>query len=480
MQVIFYNFNKRINSTARPPQTGRAYDCIIKDGSSQLSPTISLVWPSGTAPVFNYAYIAQFGARFYFVSDWTFYDRQWTAKLSVDVLATYKTNIGDLTKYILRSASAENADALDSMYPSTADYYYNFKVGNFTNWGNYGVSNSGVYVITCVGDNDVTNATGVTQYQLTGGEVALLIKNAINAVSNEWNTVTVKGSVEEAIKDLLLMPFRFFTDLSQYIRNIMWFPCSFVVNSAATSAQIRLGMYPVTTAKYKPLMHPRQTEYYDIDLAGLVPSTYKSWEALNPYGCYTLEAQPWGVIELGGMDIIKSDKLRVRHNTDAMSGLSRLDVSAVRGNVERLLTTRTAQLGVAVPYGGTAPDYAGAIRGGAEIAASAAAFAAGDVGGGALAASITSAVAATTPTGYSAGTSGGGASIAPFHTLHARILHHVDTDPTELGYPLCEMRQISTLSGYIKVQDGDITGMTAFESELMQVKSYLEGGFFYE
>lgn len=480
MQVSFYNFNKRINSTARPTGSGTAIDCIIKDGSSQLAPTIRIKWSSGAAPVYNYAYISAFGGRYYFVADWTFEDRQWTAKLSVDVLATYKTNIGSLSKYVLRSASAENAEALDSMYPSTADYYYNFKVGNFTNWGNYGVSNSGVYVITCVGDNDVTNATGVTQYQLTGGEVALLIKNAINAVSNEWNTVTVKSSVEEAIKDLLLMPFRFFTDLSQYIRNIMWFPCSFVVNSAATSAQIRLGMYPVTTGTYKPLMHPRQTEYYDIDLNGLIPATYKSWEALNPYGCYTLEAQPWGVIELGGMDIIRSDKLRVRHNTDAMSGLSRLDISAVRGNVERLLTTRTAQLGVAVPYGGTAPDYAGAIRGGAEIAASAAAFAAGDVGGGALAASITSAVAATTPTGYSAGTSGGGASIAPFHTLHARILHHVDTDPAELGYPLCEIRQIDTLSGYVKVQDGDITSLTATDSELVQVKSYLEGGFFYE
>lgn len=474
MQVSFYNFNKRINSTARPTGSGTAIDCIIKDGSSQLAPTIRIKWSSGAAPVYNYAYISAFGGRYYFVADWTFEERQWTAKLSVDVLATYKTNIGSLSKYVLRCASAENADAIDNMYPAVSEYSEDLKVGNFSDWGNYSVQGSGHFVITCIGDTNTTKGTGVAQYQLSATEVSSIIKNAYSSLDNEWNVA------QDTIKSVLLMPTRFFSDIATYLTSVMWFPCSFVEDTSVTE-NIHLSFYNVTNTQHHPLLTAKTSGSYDIDISDWPSTGSRKWEWLAPYASYTFEAQPWGTIDLDGNDVVNASTLRVMHSTDSLTGLSRLDVFAITGNGSpRLIATRTAQLGVAVPYGGSAPNAGGMIGGFVGIASAVASTIEKGKGLFDIAASMGSAAAASAATGYASGTSGGGASISPYHVLYCRRLHHVDLDPAEAGYPLAETRQINTLSGYVQCKDGDITSLTATDSELMQVKSYLEGGFFYE
>ena len=54
-----------------------------------------------------------------------------------------------------------------------------------------------------------------------------------------------------------------------------------------------------------------------------------------------------------------------------------------------------------------------------------------------------------------------------------------DADNTEHGRPLCENRQISTLSGFIQVSEGYVP-IPGPLPEQMEVKRLLEAGFFYE
>ena len=54
-----------------------------------------------------------------------------------------------------------------------------------------------------------------------------------------------------------------------------------------------------------------------------------------------------------------------------------------------------------------------------------------------------------------------------------------DKDNTEHGSPLCESRQISTLSGFIQVSEGYVA-IPGPLPEMQQVKALLEAGFFYE
>ena len=66
-----------------------------------------------------------------------------------------------------------------------------------------------------------------------------------------------------------------------------------------------------------------------------------------------------------------------------------------------------------------------------------------------------------------------------FPSIIAKCVSIVDEDNTELGRPLCEVKKISTLSGYIKC--GEVTvDYYAFDDELTQIHNQLIRGFFWE
>ena len=63
--------------------------------------------------------------------------------------------------------------------------------------------------------------------------------------------------------------------------------------------------------------------------------------------------------------------------------------------------------------------------------------------------------------------------------LYAKFNHVVNDDVVQLGRPLCEIRVINTLSGFIKCMDAELE-TAATKEEKSMVISFLNGGFFYE
>ena len=55
----------------------------------------------------------------------------------------------------------------------------------------------------------------------------------------------------------------------------------------------------------------------------------------------------------------------------------------------------------------------------------------------------------------------------------------VDENLAEIGRPLCQTKQISTLSGYILCQNADAQ-ITGTQDEADKINGYLNSGFFYE
>ncbi len=482
MQVKFYNFNKRINSTAQPSgSAGTTIDCIIKDGSSQLSPTISLKWSSGAAPVYNYAYISAFGGRYYFVSDWIFQDRQWTARLRVDVLATYKGNIGTLSKYVLRSASQSNNHVLDNYYPATGEALNYNAQANF-GWAQYG-SAGGAVVATVIGKNTVPSGNYVAQAQIAVADTQLLINNLLDKISSEINISDDPDfGLFDLCAELIKIPSRMSDNLIKYVPDMMWFP--FTNSNTATPADnLKAGIHEVLAAnKYKWITNPIVTFSQDISTSSF-PGSDPDWEWAAPYASYTLHFMPFGDIPLDSFDILRSSKLTLQVKVDTISGIAVLIVSAYSGELgSRVLTTRSAQLGIKLPYGGSSLDVAGMMGGAAAAAVSAVNYFTGAEGATAagLVGSVANAANLSNPSAYSSGATGTGASITGIATLYCRKLAHVPIDNAENGSPLCQMVTISTLSGFVKVKDGNITSLTGTDAELDAVKSYLEGGFFYE
>ena len=64
-------------------------------------------------------------------------------------------------------------------------------------------------------------------------------------------------------------------------------------------------------------------------------------------------------------------------------------------------------------------------------------------------------------------------------TLYIEYIHIVDEDNDDIGRPLMQKRVINTLSGYILVNSADLA-IDGYVGELSAVKSYMNGGFFYE
>ena len=478
MNVNFYNIQKRQNST-KLPTGGGVVNCTLKDRTSRLNPEIRLVWSGSSAPTYNYAYINDF-RRYYWVTDWIYEDRQWTARLRVDVLASYKAAIGSSTKYILRAATAYNVHVLDNRYPATGVVGGQVKQANF-GWQKYGTA-GGNAVVTIVGDNTVPAGNYVGQAQMPVGNVQFLINNLLNRITSEINSAQDPSfGVVEVLKELVKIPSRMTDNLLKYVTNIMWFPFAFPTTAA--TANLKAGIHEVLSYEafgwVSQPVNVIQRSIITSDWTGLGDD----WEYANPYTTYILHFMPFGDIPIDSFDVLNSASIDLDVNVDAISGIAVLNIYSNPGGEQlpRLLTSRSAQLGVKLPYGGSEINIAGIVQGAAGVAASAASYISGNAGAGAIIGAVSNAAALSTPTGYASGASGTGASIDGIASLWRRRFAHVDLDVAENGKPLCKVRTINTLSGYIECRDGEIVApQYATSAELAEIASFLTGGFFYE
>ena len=62
--------------------------------------------------------------------------------------------------------------------------------------------------------------------------------------------------------------------------------------------------------------------------------------------------------------------------------------------------------------------------------------------------------------------------------LQAIFAEIVDDDLVCRGRPLCEIRQISTIPGFIQCADVEVH-LNCTSGEMVEIKNYMESGFFY-
>lgn len=480
MTVDFYTFSKRINSTARPTG-GASYTCVLKTASSVMNPVIALQWGgSGSPAAYNYAYISDYG-RYYWVSNWTFADRQWVAELSVDVLATYKTEIGAASKYVLRAADSTawsgSLDVIDNVYPATAKKKYTLKTGTWSDWG------SGIYVVGIIGAGNTAQAGGIGLYQADAAQAHTIIANAYNAMSGIVNgipTVTTPTSVEDGLE--LLADFiswvgdaalRVTGRVSDYITSMMYFPFSFPGGSPETVEMGLIGSGAGTAQSLTGLTKQITATITLSDIGAPVGASYN----MPPYKSIWLSVPPFGSFQLDPADIWGSSTLRLVMNVDALSGAGMLYVQVNDPDTAGqyiMIAQRTAQVGVQIPIAGnnTAPL---SMASGA-MAAIGAAASENYVG---MLAGIGTMANAANGVSKNSGGSAGLAALTGEIQLFYRYLDPTDADVPEIGEPVCKVLTISALSGFVQCRDGEISA-PGTAAELQQIESYLTGGFFYE
>lgn len=167
--VTFYSFSKKLNSTKRPgtsiPST--TYNCDIKDSSKVTTPVLLMSYDFNDKinSLYNYCYI-DIWKRYYFIKNFRYNSGLWEISLGVDVLATWKTYIGNSSQYIARSASKNNDDKyIDDLLIPT--WHTDRQPQGYFSQSFFGNNPGGSYVLGVKGPQPASNAGAITYYTLT-------------------------------------------------------------------------------------------------------------------------------------------------------------------------------------------------------------------------------------------------------------------------------------------------------------------------
>lgn len=479
MQIGFTQFSKRENSTKRPAQeTFTFYDGVFKLQSGILSPTLLLTLQAsdGTPlnPVnWNYAYIPEF-KRYYYIKEWVTNNGQWAVFLAVDVMSTYKEFIGTSIQYVLRAASAHDGRVVDTRYPAL-NYVTTTSVSK-----NSGMSAEGGSYIIGVINGTVGRTGSVSYYVMTSEEIAYIMNWLLTQGNYQFN---------DDLAFAILNPI-------SYIVSCVYVP--FKVPAANVDA-IKVGFWTVAGATGRALISPSQglgnvvLEIPDHPQVGRGIYLNK-----NPFTRVTLSCKPFANIPID-MFKVSGNTINCHIDCDVTNGLGTLSVYS-GGN---LLGIYYAQIGISLAmaqgasnaFVGTAntmlvqsndpqiaqfekayedtqakyPDFAIPSTGGASSVVSIATTVTG----------IGNAIKSLMPQLQVTGSQGFFGNIDELMTLYIEYTHIVDEDNEDIGRPLMQKRVINTLSGYILVNDADLA-IDGYAGELASVKSYMNGGFFYE
>lgn len=467
-KVNLYTLPKRDNSTKQPTGTGTEFNCVLKSGSGIMHPVLSFdLGIAGDPSQYNYAYIPAF-ERYYFIEEWYFNRALWTATLKVDVLATYKSAIGNSSLYIMRAAGAHDGNIIDTLYPAKTGC--SFASDTKTNpW------QSSCFVIGVV---SADAAFGSMQYyamtasQLRSLCLSLTDPEAIITEDNNFLPTELSMGLQLSLVDPI-----------QYIKTCVMLPVAKqeITNQDADGAITTYRFISTapgmggTGAKIHPTSRIYKSYSFSIQKH---PDTNARGNYVNskPFTSITLTIPPWGCIDIDTSVTANATTLDVDVEIDPLTGKGILVIKA--NNI--ILNRLEAQVGVPISLSSVTRDYIGAATSALGAVGGAVSGFMGNIGGFIGAASgVGNAVESLMPRAQTIGTTGSFVSNRGEFRLDHQFFRPVADDNTHNGRPLCQVRQISSLSGYMVIQDGDVT-INGTSAEDSMIRNYLETGFYYE
>lgn len=465
-EARFYKFSKRENSTMRPAENaGLVYSISLKEDTDLNFPDIIMNVGMGAVPEWNYVYIPQLG-RYYFIEKWTFIEhRMWNASCRVDVLATYKYDIGAQTHYVVRSASRRDNTISDMLYPATTDAstQVSYAQSLWTVHDEVTVNN-GSFV---VGIDSYDARFGSLDYYILGyNDLSDLCDYLVNdMIQNGVNGFTdVDASI--ALQRSLVNPL-------QFIKSCIWFPIAYdSLKTLGTAADVYALSYDTGVDGYR-LGNVAVYEPSAINITRLNHPQYSdhgSYMNAAPFTSVQLKIPPVGIIDLDATVIANAETLAITHTVDLITGKVIIELKSGVKTLNRLST----QLGVPIQLSQVTRDYIGAVTSAVGAVASAASgnFVGALNGIGNMAHSAA-------PKVNSIGSNGGFADLYGDIELMYTFYTQCEINNFERGRPLMRMVQLGTLSGYMEVEHADVICDGTLE-ELIMIRNYLENGFYYE
>lgn len=444
MDIVFYKFTKKENSTARPQSGGFSISGILNENTSIISPSMSIKFGVDITG-YNYAYIPDF-KRFYKVTSWSYALGLWRCDMYVDVLASYKPEIGAMRNYVLRSASESNGNIIDGLYPTIPQT-------GIVESSAESVFNSDEFIISYVGEE------GLKAVLIRPQEMVTLCRS----LWNTWGGIDGMNDAFAAIAD----PF-------QYVNSVQktYAPIGFWGGQGATN--IVLGT--VDTGVGGQEITDRQG-YVAISLA--VPKHPQAGDRpylkASPYSVYSARLPGIGWISVPSEPLYNVTGVTVKYYGEPASGNLRADIcigdSVIASGTGKINTSWGIAGATSSPgVGGLIGNAIGAAAGGVLGAIT------NFIGVGSGILDAAGSVTATVQ--QNGGMSGCVGMMEPL-ILQLKYQTVVQDNVEDHGRPLMEFRTMNSLSGFIQCEGAHFEGICT-QTEQEMIDNALNGGFFYE
>lgn len=474
----FFQFSKKRNSTKQPTSgSGITYTNLeLKDDCSILNPIIRLRVAGmpvvSVAPVntFTYCYIGKFN-RYYFIDDWVYTAGMWEGHLSIDVLASHKTEIGASSAYVVRSASTKDGTIIDTMYPATS----NITLTNTTITLNL-LTSTGFYIIGIINNATTVSEGAITYYAMSAQGLTDLKSYLMSNTFLNDNNLYTNPDISPDLLKALFNPY-------QYIVSCKYYPYSMPSNLPAVTS-IKFGWWSLPFASYiipegGYILSTVSADYTVPSHPQVARGTYLNHA---PYTDIVICHPLLGTIPLDMAKIDAGDKIKVTIECETVTGQAYVNIVTSRSGHTYILYQSSIQLAIDIPLAqmniDTINTFRTAVNTVGNIVSSAMSLNVGGVissaGNGVL-----DALQCQAPILQSGGSPG---SRANYQAL-ARVIQVqrtvADDDNTDRGRPLCKVKTINTLSGYIKCTDAHFAS-PCLASERAKVEEFMDTGFFYE
>lgn len=509
MQITFYNFGKKTNSTKLVNVQGDTFNhCELKGGTSMVSPVLLIKdIPAAWNPIWNYCRIPEF-SRYYFVSDWRWINGVWECSCAVDVLATYKTQIGETEQYILRSSFTFDGNIIDTAYATKTEVRTG--IANIPSFFENQLDN-GFYVVGVIGSYMTATQGAITYYQMDASQLAtlrnfLMSDNFLQAagLSNLTDFVPM-----DAIK-VIYNPF-------QYIASCQWFPfpaSAIPADQKVSTNTINFGWWTVNVSAYALKANLRSYVRQGSMRTVFHPQSLTRGDYLNknPYSSVVLRYPPFSEVEipLQYFRPNSDDELQIELSVDFITGLAYMNLYSL--NMDEVPAVRTmhlarmsTKLSIDIQLAQVGADYlaqhtqqiinkanwdissVNTMNGGINLL---------DPIGSLINTGVNTMNLLSMEKSYQASdldsyvrngapqliTGGSNGSLAAFQQQPVLCYTYyilVDENKDHIGRPLCAIEQISDIPGFIMVQNPDID-IPCMLQERSLIVQYMAGGFYYE
>lgn len=471
MTATFYkNFTKRKNSTAQP-SSGDTKTFTLKEGCSIENPVLLL-----TGNEFTYNYVSAF-EHYYFIDDIKSVRNDLTEYYcSMDVLATYKTDIGNYNALVERSDSF-----YDALYPDPAISIKDDFDFAYTQASPGIYDSSGCFIVSVL--NNIGSGTGFTcQYAMSKTN----LESLASYVNTDWGSAITPAPGEGAagILDWLQATF---LKTANCIIDCIWIPIA-LSDISGSSETVKIGVDTVAGVTGTRLTGP--TMITSQALTAAIPHIYSvgDFRRCSPYTTGKLFIPGYGTADYNTADFEPSGNMYITTIIDVSTG----DTVVYLTNADDcIVSSYIFNIGVSCPVGHIGSNVTETVGGVLTTASNIAvgnALNRGSVGQiaadyAAASSGISTLTSALGVTASYSGRKGGRAMWKDNKYYQVNIYAHktqgLTSVQTSSGRPCMVVHQLSTCSGFVKCINAAVP-IAGMSGEKDQVNAFLNSGFYYE